>query len=410
MSVSGDPGVGPYLPGLSGASVLQHRLRGVLDGLRAVGASQLVGLLRIDAGGLPAAVAAQCIREAVRPGDSLAVVGPDLFVVLCERLGHPDDLAAIAERVRRSLVSTDPGSPVEPRIELAYVDPSAGDPAALVDASANDVGTDERWAPYDDALRSRARRRAGVAAALRDASNGSQLVLHFQPEVDLTTGRLAGVEALVRWRRDGELIAPDEFIPLAEETGLIVPIGSWVLRTACAQLAAWRRGGHGDGVAVAVNVSPRQLLHPGFVQEVADVLEVTGIGAGSLLLEITETAIIADIDAAARVLQQLRDQGVRIAVDDFGTGYASLTYLHRLPADAVKLDRSFIDGLVDDDRLAVIVTAVLDLVRTIGLRSIAEGVTTREQFELLRRLGADLAQGSFVGPAVPAEDLVDRLR
>jgi len=157
-------------------------------------------------------------------------------------------------------------------------------------------------------------------------------------------------------------------------------------------------------------VSPRQLLHPGFVQEVADVLEVTGIGAGSLLLEITETAIIADIDAAARVLQQLRDQGVRIAVDDFGTGYASLTYLHRLPADAVKLDRSFIDGLVDDDRLAVIVTAVLDLVRTIGLRSIAEGVTTREQFELLRRLGADLAQGSFVGPAVPAEDLVDRLR
>ena len=403
----------PELPGLADTAVLEHRLLGALRRLRSVGSAQVVGLLRVEAGRTPVAEVAERIRRAVRPGDSLAIVGPGRFVVLCERLGHPDDLLAIGRRVERSLLGhDDDGGPLppegRPRIALAYVSPSDPDPTGVL--RGDDRSTEARWTEFDFVLRSLGAGRERAEAALRTASDGSELVLHYQPEVELESDRLVAVEALVRWVVDGELVGPDEFIPLAEETGLIVPIGAWVLRTACAQLAEWRAAGLATDVAVAVNVSPRQLLHPGFVDEVADVLASTGIGSGSLLLEITETVLLGDVEAAGRLLQELRDLGVRIAVDDFGTGYSSLTYLHRLPVDAVKLDRSFTDGLGTDERLTAIVTAVIGLIHAIGLESIVEGVATQEQHDRLRDLGCRLAQGSFIGAPVPPEDLAPRLR
>jgi EAL domain-containing protein (putative c-di-GMP-specific phosphodiesterase class I) len=404
----------PAVPGVADATVLEHRLLGALRGLRSVGSAQVVGMLRVDGGSeLPAEVA-QRIRAAVRPGDSLAVVGPSRFVVLCERLGHPDDLLAIARRVERSLTG-EAGAAVaaggtrvrDPLIELAYVGPSDPDPTGLLHEG-GDGGL--RWRVFDEDLRSRAAGRERAEAALRATRDGRDLVLHYQPEVELATDRLVAVEALVRWRRDGELVGPDEFIPLAEETGLIVPIGAWVLHTACEQLAAWRADGLAADVAVAVNVSPRQLLQRGFVDQVAEVLAATGLGPGSLVIEITETVLLGDVDAAGRLLQDLRDLGVRLAVDDFGTGYSSLTYLHRLPVDAVKLDRSFTEGLGTDERLTSIVTAVVDLVHAIGLQSIVEGVATQDQRDRLRDLGCRLAQGSLFGVPAPAEEIAARLR
>ncbi|UDY35409.1 putative bifunctional diguanylate cyclase/phosphodiesterase [Dermatobacter hominis] len=386
--------------------MLEHRLLSALGGLRSIGSAQVVGLLRVDGGPARPSEVAERIRDAVRPGDSLAVVGPSRFVVLCERLGHPDDLLAIARRVERSLAGA--GSPLdEPLIELAYVSPSDPDPTGLLHEGA---GPNLRWQVFDDDLHSRAAGRERTEAALRATRDGTDLVLRYQPEVELATGRLAAVEALVRWERDGELVGPDEFIPLAEETGLIVPIGAWVLRAACTQLADWRSVGLARDVGLAVNVSPRQLLHHGFVDEVAAVLADTGIGTGSLTIEITEAVLLGDVDVAGRLLQQLRDLGVRIAIDDFGTGYSSLTYLHRLPVDAVKLDRTFTDGLGTDERLTAIVTAVIGLIHAIGLESIVEGVSTQEQHDRLRDLGCGLAQGSFIGSPAAPDDLVARLR
>jgi EAL domain-containing protein (putative c-di-GMP-specific phosphodiesterase class I) len=412
LSAPGSSDRPPALPGLADTAVLEHRLLSALGGLRSIGSAQMVGLLRVDAGRWSTSDVADRLRAAVRPGDSLTIVGPTRFVVLCERLGHRDDLLAIARRVERSLLGSDDGGgqlpPDRPLIELAYIGPSDPDPTGLLHEGSDE--TDAHWVVFDDELKSVGAGRERTEAALRATRDGTDLVLRYQPEVELATGQLAAVEALVRWQVDGDLVGPDHFIPLAEETGLIVPIGAWVLRTACAQLAEWRAAGAAADVSLAVNVSPRQLQHHGFVDDVAAVLADTGLGPGSLTIEITEAVLLGDIDVASRLLQQLRDLGVRIAIDDFGTGYSSLTYLHRLPVDAVKLDRSFTDGLGTDERLTAIVTAVIGLIHAIGLESIVEGISTPQQLDRLRDLGCRLGQGSFIGPPAAPEELLGRLR
>lgn len=362
---------------------------------------------------------AQRLKQHVGPEDTVARFGGDEFAILLED-STEERTTAVATRIVDALqapfhiagrdlyLTTSVGlltltGPAEPAEALRDVD--------LALYAAKSAGKN-RVAVYEPQMRQAQLDLTRIATGLRLALHRKEFTLHYQPVVDLHTGAVIGVEALLRWTPpSGDPISPASFIPVAEQTGMIVPIGEWVLNQACSDARAWHQR---YGIAVTVNVSGRQLREPEFPEMVLDTLRKCGLPGSALILEITETALVTaggtETYTVIERLEQLRKHGVRIAVDDFGTGYASLTYLHRLPADAVKLDRSFIDGLVDDDRLAVIVTAVLDLVRTIGLRSIAEGVTTREQFELLRRLGADLAQGSFVGPAVPAEDLVDRLR
>ena len=404
--------------GLTDRDALAYRMDGALTAMRSVGFGHWVGMLRVHGASGRGEEVARLLRFAVRPGDTVAVVADDGFVVLCDRLRDPDDLLAIAHRVELAFDAA-PGSCDS--IDVAVLDVSDRDPMALLvpdcpselpnDPTDLPFGT---WLRFGDALRGRATSREEAEVALRSTIDGRDLFLEYQPEMELRTGRIVAAEALVRWQRDGHVVGPDDFIPLAEHTGLIVPIGAWVLRTACEQLSRWQAGA-GDGgagaprMSVAVNVSPAQLLHDDFVPLVADTFAATGMGSGDVVLELTEGVLLGDLDLARQRLEQLRALGARIAVDDFGTGYASLTYLHRLPVDIVKLDRSFVEGVGTDPRLTAIVTSVLGLLQALGLDSVAEGVATDENASRLADLGCRLAQGSWVGPPVAGSDLALRL-
>ncbi len=394
------------LTGLPNRTLLFDRITAAVAGLRASGTDRRVGLLFIDLdhfkvindslghalGDRLLRSIGERIQSAVRPGDTVARFGGDEFVVLCERLDTSEDAIAIAHRVEVTLqipFLVD-GHEIHAGVSIgiAYADPSDPDPVAVLrDADtamyrAKSEGRG-RWVIFDDALRQQAVDRQRVETALRQTRHGRDLVLHFQPVVDLHTGRIVSVEALVRWHRDGVVVLPDQFIPVAEETGLIIPIGAWVLRSACEQVAAWQAA-EGSSLGLAVNVSARQLQHPGFVASVAGIVADSGLGYGTLTLEITETVLLEDVQQLGDRLQELRALGIRIAMDDFGTGYSSLTYLHRLPIDIVKLDRSFVAGVGADGDDTAIVTAVLSLAATMGLDTVAEGIETEPQLERLR--------------------------
>ncbi len=221
--------------------------------------------------------------------------------------------------------------------------------------------------------------------------------------VDLRTRTIRGLEALLRWHRDGLLVPPEDFVSVAEETGLIVPIGRWALGEACRQTAAWQRLPGRADLGVAVNVSARQLQHQGFVATVSEALESSGLQFGTLTIEITETVLVSEEALVLQGIEALREMGVHIAIDDFGTGYSSLTYLHRFPVDTVKLDRSFVAGVADDLPKRAIVTAVVNLTKALGLHSIAEGVETERELAELRILGCSAGQGHLLSRAVPAD-------
>jgi EAL domain-containing protein (putative c-di-GMP-specific phosphodiesterase class I) len=249
--------------------------------------------------------------------------------------------------------------------------------------------------------------RLATEQALRVALRDGQLRLHYQPEIDLATGRITAVEALVRWQHpERGLVPPGEFIPVAEESGLIVSMGEWVLREACSQLAAWRSAGTVDSeMRVAVNVSARQLTHPDLPRLVAAALESTGLDPTALCLEITESAVIADTKVALTNLRTIKQQGVHVALDDFGVGFSSLSQIRELPpVDVIKVDRSFTAGLGEHDSDGAVVKAVLSLARSLGLTAVAEGVETEHQLGLLRELGCDVGQGFyFARPQPPGE-------
>jgi EAL domain-containing protein (putative c-di-GMP-specific phosphodiesterase class I) len=228
--------------------------------------------------------------------------------------------------------------------------------------------------------------------------------LQYQPIVSLTTGRPVGLEALLRWNRAGVAVSPAMFIPVAEEIGLIEPLGAWVLREACQQFARWQRSAGPDAVAgITVNVSTRQLMQPSFVSVVQSAVIEAGMDPAALHLEITETALMKNPEIVEDVLRQLRTFGVKIYLDDFGTGYSSLSHLHRLPVDALKIDRSFVASLVERDRPAI-VESILALARTLGTPVIAEGVETEAQLRELARLGCEQGQGFFFSKSLLPND------
>jgi len=232
-----------------------------------------------------------------------------------------------------------------------------------------------------------------------------QLVLRYQPVLELATGRLAGFEALLRWDRPGHgLVPPGSFVPLAERSGLIVPIGSWVLAEACTQARAWQRRS-GLPLGMNVNVSMHQIARHDLVQEVCAVLDRTGLPPGTLTLEITESALAADDRRIEEQLTQLRELGVRISLDDFGTGFNSLSYLQQYPLDELKIDRSFVARLRQNDPASVsIISAIMAMGRSLDLGAIAEGIETEGQYEQLVALGVQHGQGfAFAGPLAPAE-------
>ncbi len=263
---------------------------------------------------------------------------------------------------------------------------------------------------FDEVTRERALARLHNENAIRKAIEREEFRVFFQPEVSIDGNRITGLEALVRWQHpERGLLGPGEFISLAEETGLIVPLGTWILRDACKRAVVWQRGRASDEpLMLRVNVSARQLAKDSFRQTVSAIIKETGIDPAWLCLEVTESVLIEDPESSIRVLTELKELGLRIAIDDFGTGYSSLEYLRRLPVDCVKVDRSFVRGLPDNEEDVAIVNAVIELGHALKLSVTAEGVETTDQLGNLQTAGCDTAQGFlFYRPEPP--EVVEQL-
>jgi EAL domain-containing protein (putative c-di-GMP-specific phosphodiesterase class I) len=264
-----------------------------------------------------------------------------------------------------------------------------------------------RHAVFDPSMRVRARSRLEMEGELRQAIDEASFELHYQPIVELSSNRIIGLEALVRWRHAKHgLIAPNAFIPLAEATGLIVPLGRLVTRMACDQLRAWIDAGSCDPhLTVSVNVSPRQLVAPGFADEVGEILTAARLEPSSLILEITESLLLLESAGSDSALRQLQEMGVHLVVDDFGTGFSALEYFKRFSVQGLKIDRSFIDGLGRSREDTAIVTATLAFAAALGLSVTAEGVETTDQLDQLRALGCPQAQGFLLARPAPAAEV-----
>ena len=345
--------------------------------------------------------------------DTLSRWGGDEFVFMCEGTSEGFDVDGLAGRV---LAAFD--EPFVVGSTELFLTASIG----VSTAPAGDVGTDQllRQAEaagqmakqrgggtvhrFDEEMQARALRRAEVEDALRGATEREELVLHFQPEVSLRTNQIVAVEALVRWQHpEWGLVSPGEFVAVAENSNLILELGSWVLASAMAQCARWRAT-FGDGApTVAINISARQFLQDDFVGLVATTLERTGAEPGDICLEITESILMDDVDLTVATLRRLKALGVQLAVDDFGTGYSSLSYLRRFPVDVLKVDQSFVSGLGHDPEDSAIVQAVVAMGRALQLTTVAEGVETAHHLIELRELDCDLAQGYHFARPRPAE-------
>ena len=351
------------------------------------------------------------IKGALRPADTAARIGGDDFVLVL--VGYADERQATA---RIGLVREAVAEPIQLAGQRLVLNCSAGVaayPADGVDADtlvkhaeiamyrAKSGGRNgvQFYAPH---MNAQAFERMALESALRYALQDEQFELHFQPQVDLASGMVVGNEALIRWRHPLlGTVRPDRFIALAEETGLIVPIGAWVLRTACRQNRRWQRAGLGP-LRIAVNLSARQFAEPDLLDTVAKVLRDTGLPPASLEIELTESMMMADADAAIHTMECLKRMGVKLSIDDFGTGYSSLQYLKRLPVDVLKIDRSFVQDIVGNPDGAALVDAIISLAHGLRMQVIAEGVETIEQLDYLRGCGCDEVQGHVYSRPQPA--------
>ncbi|TMM04723.1 MAG: EAL domain-containing protein [Actinobacteria bacterium] len=354
------------------------------------------------------AVAAR-LASVLRAGDTAARLGGDEFAVLCEDVAGERHAIGVAERVAEALRTPFAlgGDEVHVRssVGIALATLGTEDPDALVrEADAAMYRAKERgggvYEVFDDGMRARTARRHETELALRRAIERRELVLRFLPQVELAGGAICGAEALVRWDHpERGLVDPADFITTAEETGLIVPIGAWVLEEACRHALRW------PGLVTAVNLSPRQSAHPDLIEAVAGALGRTGVDPSMILLEVVERAVSDDLEAGAATLRRLAALGVRLALDDFGTGPSSLRALQRLPVAEVKVDRSLVARLPGDPQAGALLAAIVSLAHALGLRTAAEGVETAAQADALRALGCDLAQGFFFHRPLAGEEL-----
>ncbi|MGH2947195.1 MAG: putative bifunctional diguanylate cyclase/phosphodiesterase [Solirubrobacteraceae bacterium] len=359
------------------------------------------------------------LRHSLRRHEMVARFGGDEFAILCEDIVDEQDAIAVGERVLRSfslpfnLSHGETMSAASLGIALA-ADPDQDVEDLIRDADAAMYRAKEagggRLMLFDEVTRQRALNRLHTESALRRGIEREEFRVYFQPEVSVETGSIVGLEALVRWEHpERGLLQPDEFISLAEETGLIVPIGTWVLRESCRRAHHWAAERIADEpLILRVNVSARQLMQDNVATIVQEVLEETGMNPAHLCLEVTESVLIEDPETSNKTLAALKRLGVKIAVDDFGTGYSSLEYLRRFPVDCVKIDRSFVRGLPHSSEDTAIVSAVIELGHALNLSVTAEGVETAEQLGNLQTAGCDTAQGFlFSRPEHP--DVVERL-
>jgi diguanylate cyclase (GGDEF)-like protein len=352
--------------------------------------------------------------------DTLARLGGDEFTVLLDDIRDPSDAVRVAERIQAAL-----GQPFVVDGHEVYASASIGIATSSTGyATPEEVLRDADLAMYrakslgkarselfDQAMHVMAVKRLQLETDLRRALQQQEFVLHYQPIVALATGRTTGFEALVRWRRAGELVYPGEFIDVAEDTGLILFLGLWVLREACATLRRWHAEfPRAAPLTMSVNVSARQFAQADFVPQVAQIVRETGVDARALRLEITESVTMGDAERTIQVLTSLREIGVRLSIDDFGTGYSSLSYLHRLPLDVLKIDRSFVAAMRPGSDGLQIVNTIMDLARNLGMDVVAEGTETAEQVAHLTSLGCDFGQGYYFSRPVDEEAMLQRLR
>jgi EAL domain-containing protein (putative c-di-GMP-specific phosphodiesterase class I) len=355
---------------------------------------------------------AERLRSVARGSDTVARFGGDEFVVVLEGIVSSDDVAGYLDRltteVQRPIVLDTNEVMVNASLGIAFGGTGDTPEALLRDADAAMYKAKahgrSRTEVATKAVHTEAQSRLSTELALRRAITRDEFDVLYQPVIAVDGGALVGVEALVRWRRpEHGLVAPDAFIGIAEDTGLIRPLGAWVLHQACRQLRHWSRIGVKGGV-VSVNLSGRQLSSPDLVGNVLGAIAAAGIDPSQLSFEITESVLMDDVERSAQVLRSLKDIGVGLAIDDFGTGYSSLSYLERFPVDALKIDRSFISRLGSEAADTAIVSAVTALGHALGLMVTAEGVETAEQLAILADFECDAAQGYlFARPIPPAE-------
>jgi diguanylate cyclase (GGDEF)-like protein len=419
------------LTGLPNRTLLLDRIGHALT--RAKRHGSLVGVLFIDLDGFKPIndrlgheigdkvlmTLAHRLQEVLRTSDTAARLGGDEFVILCEDLASERDVIRVAERV---LSATD--VPFVLGQEKLYVTASMGivvaqavnaDPEGLIrdaDAAmyrAKELGTS--YEMFDEEMRSRVGRRVDTEAALRRALGRDEFRIIYQPQVDLRSGEIFGVEALLRWDHpERGLLEPADFMWLAEESGLLTEVGAWELREVCSQVKRWRQDSRGGSAPrIAVNLSARQHSDPQLPRMVEHALNESATEPGFLSLEITESVVMKNYDAALLTLKKLKGLGVQLALDNFGAANTSLSSLKRLPVDAVKIDRSFVSGLGRDTEDEAIVTAVINLARALGLTTVAQGVETADQVSLLKTMGCDVGQGFYFGRPRPGEAISELL-
>jgi diguanylate cyclase (GGDEF)-like protein len=351
--------------------------------------------------------------KCVRAGDTVARLGGDEFVLLLEDIYEESEAIEVAERIKSELAAsfTLNGREVFTTVSVGVASSwtSYHQAEGLIrdaDAAmyrAKSLGKN-RHEIYDSAMHAQVNDLLQMETALRMAVERNELVVYYQSIVDLETFKISGFEALVRWNHpERGFISPANFIPLAEETGLIVDIGEWVLRDACRQMERWQKIFPSDPpLFVSVNLSSKQFIQSDLIQRVTQIIEETKINPEGLKLEITESAVMDNVETATEMLKKLRALGIKLSIDDFGTGYSSLSYLHRFPIDTLKVDRSFVVNMSEDGENVEIVRTIVSLAQNLGMNVIAEGVETKEQLAALRKLGCENGQGYFFSKPVNA--------
>jgi diguanylate cyclase len=409
-------------PGARGFTALLHigmdRFKQINDSLGDKAGDQLLGFV------------AHRLQSSLRRGDSragrrqtdapmLSRTGGDEFALLLPGIQSTD----VADRMARRILAA-MSRPFQHDGKDLFITPSIGIAvcptdghdsetlrrhavAAMVRAKSNGRNT---YQFYSTDIDSASREKLAMETRLRRAIERDELLLHYQPKIDIASGRMVGAEALLRWKHpDLGLVPPDQFIPLAEQSGLIVEIGEWVVDRACAQMARWRAAGHGD-IKIAVNVSRQEVVAGGLVPMIGDAMQRHGIRPGQLVVELTEGMLMDRVDATRQQLDELRALGCELSIDDFGTGFSSMSYLKRFPLDELKIDKSFISGTPTDSTDVAIVKAIIALAHSLELRVVAEGVETDSQRNELRRLGCDIYQGYLCSRPLPAASFIARLR
>ncbi|MBF0320311.1 MAG: EAL domain-containing protein [Nitrospirae bacterium] len=385
-----------------------------LDGFKFVNDS-----LGHDMGDLLIKMAAGRLPKCVRESDTVAHVGGDEFVIILPLLEKAREAAVVAEKIMEAFLTPFYLDTHECFVTLSIgisVYPSDGDDidtllknSDIAMYQAKDKGRNT-YQFYNSDMNTRALRRLKLENNLRKALEKNEFILHYQPKIDLNTWSVYGVEALIRWiNPQYGMISPVEFIPLAEETGLIIAIGEWVLRTACAQAKHWQDIGH-KGLLMSVNLSARQFKSQNLVLLIENILKETGLSPEFLELELTESVVMDDAEAAIKILRDIKTMGVHVAIDDFGMGYSSLSYLKRFPIDRLKIDKSFVRDITTDPDDEAIATAIIAMSHSLKLKVIAEGVETNGQLEFLRALDCDEAQGYLFSRPLPVEDIESYLK